>query len=98
MKITRRNFLAAGAAAGSLPLLAQAGARPAATRPSALDAALDAAAARPVLNRKLFKDPVTIETIELLRKGREQIPNTAAPQTILLLTLRAEEDNVPGHE
>ena len=48
---------------GGAPLLAEGDA-------AAAGVALDAAAARPVLNRNLFKDPVIIESIELLRKGR----------------------------
>lgn len=36
-----------------------------------VSAALDAAAARPVLNLSSFKEPVVIESIELLRKDRE---------------------------
>lgn len=71
MKITRRSFLAAGALGSTLPLLAQTKDKPPVTRPSTLDADLDAAAARPVLDRRFFKDPVIIESIELLRKGRE---------------------------
>jgi hypothetical protein len=36
-----------------------------------MGAALDAAASRPVLDIVGLKDPVVIESIELLRKGRE---------------------------
>jgi L-alanine-DL-glutamate epimerase-like enolase superfamily enzyme len=34
------------------------------------DEALEKAAARPVLDTKLFKEPVIIESVEILRKGR----------------------------
>src|SRR6185503_11279451 len=67
MKISRRGFLATSAAAGAISILP---ARPAFAR-GASDHALDQAAAKPVLDTKLFKDPVIIESIELLRKGRE---------------------------
>jgi len=71
MKITRRGFLAAGAAASAFPLLAQQKDSSPRSRPSVLDARLEEAAARPVLDRTPFKSPVIIESIELLRKGRE---------------------------
>src|SRR5688572_31710709 len=70
MKFTRRSFLVAGTAAGGVSLVARS-AHSADARPSALDSQLESAAARPVLDRKFFKDPVIIESIELLRKGRE---------------------------
>jgi len=35
------------------------------------DAALEQAAARPVLARQSFKDPIPIESVEMLRKGRQ---------------------------
>ena len=69
MKTSRRSFVktcAAGAGAISvlpLPTLAKD------TKPG--DEALEKAAAQPVLNRTSFKDPIIIESIELLRKGRE---------------------------
>jgi L-alanine-DL-glutamate epimerase-like enolase superfamily enzyme len=71
MKITRRGFLAAGAAASAFPLLAQQKDSSSRSRPSTLDSRLQEAGARPVLDRTLFKSPVTIESIELLRKGHE---------------------------
>jgi len=71
MKITRRGFLAAGAAASAYPFLAQEKNSSRTSRPSALDARLSEAAAQPVLNLKGLADPVIIESIELLRKGRE---------------------------
>src|SRR6266487_1289459 len=71
MKITRRGFLAAGAAASAYPLLAQEKNASRSSRASALDARLSEAAAQPVLNLKGLADPVIIESIELLRKGRE---------------------------
>ncbi len=68
MKASRRSFakrIALGAAACSL-LPKRALAKD--THPD--DAALEKAAARPVLNASLFKAPVIIESLELLRKGR----------------------------
>ena len=68
MKTTRRTFakrIALGA--GAFSILPAALAKDA--RPS--DEALEKAAARPVLDRSFFKDPILIESIELLRKGRE---------------------------
>jgi L-alanine-DL-glutamate epimerase-like enolase superfamily enzyme len=67
MGYTRRSFLgvAAGASALSMTRAALAGAA------EVTDEALEEAAARPVLNLKDFKDPVIIESIELLRNGRE---------------------------
>jgi len=71
MRLNRRSFLAGGAAAGALPLLAGQSKRPPAGRDSSLDARLAHAGARPVLDRSAFSTPVIIESIELLRKGRE---------------------------
>src|SRR5262245_5238254 len=67
MKISRRGFLATGAAASALSVLP---ARRAFAR-APNDTALNQAAAKPVLDLKPFKDPVIIESIELLRKGKE---------------------------
>ena len=67
MKSTRRKFIGLAAGAGALSLV-----RPAFGRSKdASDDALEAAAAKPVLLTKAFKDPIIIESIELLRKGRE---------------------------
>ena len=66
MKTTRRHFLGStviGAGALTFQPLQNA------TRVS--DKALDEAAAKPVLDSKQFKEPVIIESIELLRKGKE---------------------------
>src|ERR1043166_5071448 len=68
MKTSRREFakqIALGAGACAL-LPASAFAKD--THPD--DEALEKAAAKPVLNTSLFKTPVIIESIELLRKGR----------------------------
>src|ERR1700692_1026056 len=68
MNTSRRTFvktIAAGAGALSV-LPAPAVAKD--SKPSA--EALEKAAARPVLARETFKDPVIIESIQLLRKGR----------------------------
>jgi L-alanine-DL-glutamate epimerase-like enolase superfamily enzyme len=75
MKLTRRQFLqtsaVAGAGAASIPLLAQSAASTSSSRASVSDSALEQAAAKPALQLKGMKDPVIIESIELLRKGRE---------------------------
>src|SRR5687767_3884835 len=64
MKFTRRGFLAAGIAGLSAPaVLAQ--------KSEVDDAALEKAAAKPVLNLTGLSTPVIIESIELLRKGRD---------------------------
>ena len=68
MKFTRRTFLATGATA--LPLLSNS-AFAGTKRPPVTDDALEQAAARPVLDLEPFKDPIIIESVELLRKGRE---------------------------
>ena len=79
MKTDRRRFLAsalAGSAAAALPACGAgpAGAAPpAATDPRATItsnyAKLDEVLKKPVLKRELFKTPVMIETLELLRLG-----------------------------
>jgi L-alanine-DL-glutamate epimerase-like enolase superfamily enzyme len=76
MKFTRRRFLATAAGAGALSAVRPAyGAQPpVAPLPSTLDAqglALEQAAAKPVLRLKGLNAPVIIESIERLRKGRE---------------------------
>jgi L-alanine-DL-glutamate epimerase-like enolase superfamily enzyme len=74
MKFTRRNFLRATAVAGvgaaAAPLLGQSTNAPAGSRP-VTDEILEHAAAQPVLQLKGLKDPVIIESIELLRKGKD---------------------------
>jgi L-alanine-DL-glutamate epimerase-like enolase superfamily enzyme len=76
MRLTRRNFLTSAAGAGALsavpPSFAAAPSAP--PRLSTLDSqgiALEEAAAKPVLQLKALNSPVIIESIELLRKGRE---------------------------
>src|SRR5262245_13492314 len=72
MKLTRRHFLKATAVGGvsaAAPLFAQPSALPVAGTASGL--ALEQAATRPVLSLKGLKQPVVIESVELLRKGRE---------------------------
>jgi len=72
MKFTRRSFLAATASAGAgltaFPLLAQKANNPD-TRPVP-DDPFEKAAARPVLDLAHLKNPVIIESVQLLRKGR----------------------------
>lgn len=67
MNSTRRTFL--GLAAGATALSAV---HPSlAAEPEVSTEQLRAAGEKPVLDAKVFKDPVVIESIELLRKGRE---------------------------
>jgi L-alanine-DL-glutamate epimerase-like enolase superfamily enzyme len=67
MKFTRRNFLGLTASAGALSLV-----HPALGASSEVsDDLLEKTASKPVLQLKGLKDPVIIETIELLRKGRD---------------------------
>jgi L-alanine-DL-glutamate epimerase-like enolase superfamily enzyme len=69
MKTTRRGFLSASAGTAAflgMPTNPAPGAATAFT-----DDALEKAAARPVLDTKLFRSPVLIESIELLRKGKD---------------------------
>jgi L-alanine-DL-glutamate epimerase-like enolase superfamily enzyme len=67
MKCDRRNFLRSAAGAGALSI-----AYPKIGRSADVDHdTLDAAAARPVLDRSAFSDPIIIKSIELLRKGRD---------------------------
>ena len=69
MKISRRGFLAVGASAGAFSILPV---RPAFARSAAAtDKVLEQVAAKPVLDLKSITNPVIIESIELLRKGRE---------------------------
>jgi L-alanine-DL-glutamate epimerase-like enolase superfamily enzyme len=68
MKTNRRHFLGTTVAAGALSLFP---ARQAlAAEHEVTDAVLERAAAKPVLQISQLKDPVIIESIELLRKGR----------------------------
>lgn len=68
MKLSRRHFLGTAAATGALSILP---ARPAfAAKSKVTDDILAKAAARPVLQISELKDPVIIESIELLRKGK----------------------------
>jgi len=67
MKTNRRNFLTLTAGASALSLV-----RPAfGSSVAVTDEALEKAAAQPVLRLKGLKDPVIIESVELLRKGKE---------------------------
>jgi L-alanine-DL-glutamate epimerase-like enolase superfamily enzyme len=67
MTASRRAFLGAAAGTGMLSLIPRASAR--ADEPT--ERALDEAAERQVLDLKDLKDPVIIERVELLRKGKE---------------------------
>ena len=91
MRPNRRQFLRAAGGTGALAL---AGGLPAigAPRPISTEA-LDEAAARPVLQRDLFTSPVVVESIELLRKGREQFVHVRSKdgaEGIALTNSRAE--------
>jgi len=68
MKTNRRQFLGSALAAGALSTIPTR--RPTIAEHGVSDAALEHAAAQPVLNLGGVKDPVIIESIELLRKGR----------------------------
>ena len=74
MKFTRRNFLrttaVAGVGAAASSLFAKPAGSSSAARP-VTDEILERAAAQPVLQFKGLKDPVIIESIELLRKDRD---------------------------
>lgn len=67
MKFSRRGFLATGV--GALSLLPVRAALAKDTKPS--DDALEKAAARPILDLKGLTSPIIIESIQLLRKGRD---------------------------
>jgi L-alanine-DL-glutamate epimerase-like enolase superfamily enzyme len=71
MKSSRRHFLALTAGAGALTLARPALGASLATPPEVTDDILEKAAAQPVLQLKGLKDPVIIESIELLSKGRD---------------------------
>jgi L-alanine-DL-glutamate epimerase-like enolase superfamily enzyme len=67
MKFTRRHFLHAATGAGALSLI-----HPAiGSEKKISDETLERAAAKTVLSVKDFKDPVIIESVELLRKGKQ---------------------------
>jgi Mandelate racemase / muconate lactonizing enzyme, N-terminal domain len=67
MRYDRRSFLRTAAATGALAFAPTRSARCAAPDSDALDAA----ATRPVLDASATKSPVIIESVELLRKGKE---------------------------
>src|SRR5437867_1369243 len=67
MKFTRLNFLTITGGAGALSLLEP----PLGRGKEVSDEAFEKAAAKPVLQLTKLKDPVIIESIELLRKGRD---------------------------
>jgi L-alanine-DL-glutamate epimerase-like enolase superfamily enzyme len=74
MNLPRRTFLGLSAAAGTMALTGQASAADAQTSKSTTEVsteALNQAADRPVLKKDLFKDPVIIASVELLKKGRD---------------------------
>src|SRR6266850_6270290 len=67
MKFSRRNFLAASASVGAFSLVPSSFAR----GKNVTDEELEKAAEKPVLRLKGVNSPVIIESIELLRKGKE---------------------------
>lgn len=67
MKCNRRCFLRTATAAGAVSLVSTKFARGASPGVDELDQA----AGRPVLDMTGFKEPIVIESVELLRKGRE---------------------------
>ncbi len=74
MKLSRRRFLTRAASASALSLVPPGVAAPA-SKPAPAnvsDTALENAAAQPVLQLKSLNEPVLIESIQLLRKGRDR--------------------------
>jgi L-alanine-DL-glutamate epimerase-like enolase superfamily enzyme len=75
MKFNRRHFLRAATVAGvgtaAAPLLARPTHSSSGSSGPVTDEVLERAATAPVLQTKKLKDPVVIESIELLRKGRD---------------------------
>src|SRR5262245_48638711 len=69
MKTTRRRFVKGMTTGASALTIFPAAAFAEDTRPK--DQALEQTAAQKVLNLQAFKDPVVIESIELLKQGRE---------------------------
>ena len=69
MAISRRSFLHAAAGASAAAIAGRGAAR--AAQSEATIEALEAAASRPVLKRELFDSPLVIDSIRLLRNGRE---------------------------
>jgi len=69
MPLSRRQFMQSAAGAAAVSLFP--GARSAGTEPRVTLEALEKAAAAPVLKRDAIGSPVMIESIQLLRKGRE---------------------------
>jgi L-alanine-DL-glutamate epimerase-like enolase superfamily enzyme len=72
MSLNRRNFLKSAAGATAVPLVSGCQAAPPATDDALeLEAQLKAAAAKPVLHLESLTSPVIIDSIVLLKKGRE---------------------------
>src|SRR5262245_7726361 len=71
MKLTRRNFFTTAAGASAFPLLSTRSTFGQAKSSDVTDEALEAVAAKPVLNLQGLKDPIIIESIQLLKKGRD---------------------------
>ena len=69
MRTTRRRFLTRTLNAAALPVLTARAAPVGNTEPT--DEAFVNAAAKPVLDLKGIKGPVIIESIQLLKKGRQ---------------------------
>lgn len=76
-RTSRRHFLATSVGLGTLPFLAAksafAQASSGAAGSASADDLLSRAAARPVIDLEALKTPVIIESIELLRRGRDHI-------------------------
>lgn len=69
MKFTRRSFFTMAASASALPLVSSR--RTLGQNTDVTDEALERAAAKPILDLKGLNSPVIIESIQLLRKGRD---------------------------
>jgi L-alanine-DL-glutamate epimerase-like enolase superfamily enzyme len=78
MKTNRRKFLGVAAGATALSLARSASGNAPKSTAEVSPEALDQAAAKPVLQTSAFKDPVIIESIELLRKGKEHFVRVRA--------------------
>src|SRR5262245_19351796 len=70
MKLDRRKFFIAAASASAFPMVSTRSAFGQTKSTDVTDEALEEVAAKPVLNLQGVKDPIIIESIQLLKKGR----------------------------
>jgi L-alanine-DL-glutamate epimerase-like enolase superfamily enzyme len=91
--MNRRDFLSSGATALAATGLATVAGAATPSRPrEEVYARLDAAAARPVLDRGLFPDPVIIESIEFLRNGETYLVRVRAKNGAEGIAISNERD------